>query len=136
MIAEPDPLGGSPFVESLTDEIEAEARDQIAHVDKEYGGMVGAVRAGYVQREIHREAVRYQREVESGDRVVVGVNEYRIENEERPEVFRPDPGARDEILESLGEEDHFNLVTSDVETRWAFERSAPADSARSSSASS
>ena len=96
-----DPLGGAPFVERLTREVEEAARAEIDKIEEDFGGMVGAVRSGYVQREIHREAMRYQREVESGDRVVVGVNDYRIEEDAGAEVFRPDASAREEIFESL-----------------------------------
>ena len=96
-----DPLGGSPFVEALTDEIEEAARAEMQRIDDDYEGMVGAVRAGYVQREIHREAVRYQKAVEGGTRSVVGVNCHRVEDEEPAEAFRPDPSARSEIDASL-----------------------------------
>ena len=95
-----DPLGGSPFVESLTDELERRALALMADVEKR-GGAVAAIEAGFVQREIHKSALAWQRAVESGDQVVVGVNRYRI-GQEDTEVFRPDPGAREEVLADLG----------------------------------
>jgi methylmalonyl-CoA mutase N-terminal domain/subunit len=94
-----DPLGGSPFVEALTDELESRALALMAEVEKR-GGAVQAIEAGFVQREIHKSALAWQKAVESGEQVVVGVNTYRIEEEE-VEVFRPDPGARQEVLADL-----------------------------------
>ncbi|MBI3968352.1 MAG: methylmalonyl-CoA mutase [Chloroflexi bacterium] len=70
-----DPLGGSYFVESLTNQMEAEATKLIEWVERN-GGMVSAIETGLIQREIAREAYRYQRQVESGERVVVGVNKF------------------------------------------------------------
>ena len=70
-----DPLGGAYFVEALTDELEQRARELIARVD-ELGGAVAAIEQGFVQAEIEASAFRYQREVESGERVVVGVNAF------------------------------------------------------------
>ena len=59
-----------------------------------------AIEAGFMQREIHHAALAWQREVEGGQRTVVGVNRYQIE-EEDPELFRPDASARDEVLAGL-----------------------------------
>jgi methylmalonyl-CoA mutase, N-terminal domain len=70
-----DPLGGSYFVESLTDELERLAWDLIERVDA-MGGAVAAIEAGYYQDEIHEAAYRIQRGIESGERVVVGVNRF------------------------------------------------------------
>ncbi|MFB6089994.1 MAG: methylmalonyl-CoA mutase [Halobellus sp.] len=78
-----DPLGGSYAVESLTDEVEAEAREILEAVD-ERGGMLSAVESGWVKRQIQDVAFERQREIESGERVVVGVNEYEVDEE--PEV--------------------------------------------------
>jgi methylmalonyl-CoA mutase N-terminal domain/subunit len=76
----PDPLGGSYFVEKLTLEVEAAAKDYIRRID-EMGGMIPAIEAGFPQAEIAAASYRYQREVEEGERVIVGVN--RFESEER-----------------------------------------------------
>jgi methylmalonyl-CoA mutase N-terminal domain/subunit len=70
-----DPLGGSYYVESLTDRLEAEALQYILRID-EMGGMVAAIGKGYPQREIAASAYRFQRELEAGARVMVGVNRY------------------------------------------------------------
>jgi methylmalonyl-CoA mutase N-terminal domain/subunit len=70
-----DPLAGSYVVEHLTDEVERRAREYIERIDA-MGGALAAIEQGYVQQEIADAAYRYQMEVETGDRVVVGVNEY------------------------------------------------------------
>jgi methylmalonyl-CoA mutase, N-terminal domain len=84
-----DPLGGSYFVERLTDEIEAAAYDYFRRID-ELGGMVRAIERGFPQREIADAAYRYQREVDSGERTVVGVNDYRTDDGEIP-ILKVDP---------------------------------------------
>jgi methylmalonyl-CoA mutase N-terminal domain/subunit len=76
----PDPLGGSYFVEKLTLEVEAAAKDYIRRID-EMGGMLPAIEAGFPQTEVAAASYRYQREVEEGERVIVGVN--RFQSEER-----------------------------------------------------
>lgn len=73
-----DPLGGSYYVESLTDRVEAEALDYIGKID-EMGGMVKAIEEGWVQREIQQSSYEYQKEVESKEQIIVGVNKYQIE---------------------------------------------------------
>jgi methylmalonyl-CoA mutase N-terminal domain/subunit len=87
-----DPLGGSYFVESLTDDMERAAYEYFARID-ELGGMVEAIKRGFPQREIADASFRYQQEVDSRRRVVVGVNEYKLEDEERLELHRPDPAV-------------------------------------------
>ena len=77
-----DPLGGSYFVESLTDELEAARREYIEKIDG-MGGAVAAIEAGYYQDEIHEAAFRIQRGIESGERVVVGVNRF-VDAVEKP----------------------------------------------------
>jgi methylmalonyl-CoA mutase N-terminal domain/subunit len=76
-----DPLAGSYYVEALTDRLEQEAEEIFAEVDA-FGGVVPAIERGYFQREIARSAVRQQHEIERGERLVVGVNEFRVEGEE------------------------------------------------------
>ncbi len=73
---QPDPLGGSYFVEKLTLEIEEAGRRYIRRID-EMGGMIGAIEAGFPQSEIAAASYRYQREVESGERTIVGVNRFQ-----------------------------------------------------------
>jgi len=85
-----DPLGGAYFIESLTDELEEKARELIERVD-ELGGAVAAIEQGFVQAEIDASAFRYQTEVESETRVVVGVNRFSEEGQERVELLQVDP---------------------------------------------
>ncbi len=80
-----DPLAGSYYVESLTDELEAEALDIIDTVD-ERGGMTQAIDAGWVQRQIQDTAFERQEEIEDGDRIIVGVNEFTVEEEEEVDI--------------------------------------------------
>jgi methylmalonyl-CoA mutase, N-terminal domain len=87
-----DPLGGSYFVEVLTDEMERAAYEYFARID-ELGGMVEAIKRGFPQREIADASFRYQQEVDSRRRIVVGVNDYRLEDEEGIELHRPDPAT-------------------------------------------
>ncbi|CAN5514964.1 methylmalonyl-CoA mutase family protein [soil metagenome] len=85
-----DPLGGSYFVEALTDRMEEAAYGYFAKID-ELGGMVEAIKQSYPQREIADAAFTYQREVDSGQRIVVGVNGYTEGGEGRIETLRIDP---------------------------------------------
>jgi methylmalonyl-CoA mutase N-terminal domain/subunit len=85
-----DPLGGSYYVEKLTDELEAEAEGLFRRID-EHGGVVPAVEAGFFRRRIAEASSRYQREVESGDRIVVGVNAFEESGEAPIEIHRVDP---------------------------------------------
>lgn len=84
-----DPLGGAPFVESLTDAVEAEARRILGEID-ERGGALAAVEAGFQQREIHRAAYEHQRAVDAGSRRIVGVNCHTVEEEQAPPIQRID----------------------------------------------
>jgi methylmalonyl-CoA mutase, N-terminal domain len=86
----PDPLGGSWFVEQLTDEMEAAAYDYFARID-ELGGMVEAIRRNFPQREIADAAFAYQREVDERRRIVVGVNDFVAEDEPETPILRIDP---------------------------------------------
>ncbi|MCA9001177.1 MAG: methylmalonyl-CoA mutase, partial [Planctomycetes bacterium] len=94
-----DPLGGSPYIEELTDRLEADALALMDEIEKR-GGSVPAIEQGFMQREIHRSAMQWQRDVESGERTIVGVNQFQVQ-EGRPEIFRPDPEAKAEVLAEL-----------------------------------
>ena len=85
-----DPLGGSYFVEALTDRMEQAAYEQFAKIDQ-LGGMVEAIKQTYPQREIADASFRYQQEVDSERRIVVGVNRYRADEEPPIETLRIDP---------------------------------------------
>ncbi|MDP8911037.1 MAG: methylmalonyl-CoA mutase family protein, partial [Actinomycetota bacterium] len=93
-----DPLGGAYFIESLTEELEARASELIERID-ELGGAVEAVEQGFIQHEIEDAAFRYAEQVESGEKVVVGVNRF-VESENEPiELHRLDPDAERRQLE-------------------------------------
>jgi methylmalonyl-CoA mutase N-terminal domain/subunit len=85
-----DPFGGSIVIEKMTDEIEQGARDYIDRIDQ-MGGTLAAIEQGFQQNEIQSAAYQYQREVESGEKIVVGVNRFRQEGETSPPTFRIDP---------------------------------------------
>jgi methylmalonyl-CoA mutase N-terminal domain/subunit len=85
-----DPFGGAWYVERLTDELEEDATRLIEKIDS-LGGMLQAIEAGWPQREIQEAAYRYQREIEAGDRVLVGVNQYVDEKAEPAEIHTVDP---------------------------------------------
>ncbi|HET6830002.1 MAG TPA: methylmalonyl-CoA mutase family protein [Solirubrobacterales bacterium] len=95
-----DPLGGSYFVEKLTDEMEAAAYDYFARID-ELGGMVRAIEASFPQREIADAAFEHQAALERGERIMVGVNEFRVDDDELTEIHRPDPAAERRQRERL-----------------------------------
>jgi methylmalonyl-CoA mutase N-terminal domain/subunit len=87
-----DPVGGAYFVESMTNEIEAGAAEYLARIEG-MGGAVAAIEAGWIQDEIHESAFRIQQGIESGDRVVVGVNRFIEDQEEPVELHRVDEEA-------------------------------------------
>jgi methylmalonyl-CoA mutase N-terminal domain/subunit len=89
-----DPLGGSYYVESLTNRIEEEAAGYIRRID-EMGGAPAAIEQGYVQKEIQESAYAYQRQIESEERVVVGLNRFQTEEEPLTDLLRVDPSVRE-----------------------------------------
>jgi methylmalonyl-CoA mutase N-terminal domain/subunit len=93
-----DPLGGSYYIEALTDELETRAWELIERID-ELGGGVAAVEQGFVQGEIENAAFKWQQEVESGERVIVGVNKYAADSELPIELQAIDPDAERRQLE-------------------------------------
>ncbi len=96
-----DPLGGSWAIESLTDKIEEEAMKYFAEIDRR-GGMRQAIEEGYPQREIQNAAYEWQNSVDSGERVIVGVNKYQTEDEEEPVDFlKVDPALGDKQSKKL-----------------------------------
>ena len=95
-----DPLGGSYFVEALTDRMEEAAYEYFAKID-ELGGMVEAIKQSYPQREIADASFRYQQEVESGERIVVGVNSYQDLDEQPLPILRIDPALERKQVDRL-----------------------------------
>ena len=104
-----DPLAGSYWVEHLTSELERLALELIERVDA-FGGMLPAIEAGWIQQQIHEAAYRWQREVESGERVVVGVNRFAQDDPAAAPPFRPDATVERSRADFLG--------------RWRAEREA------------
>jgi len=100
--AEPDPLGGSEYVEKLTHEIEHAAEEYIERID-EIGGTLRAIEDGYIQREIQNAAYEYQQKVEKGEAVVVGVNKFQEQEATSPIVFKTDPAIEQKQIERVRE---------------------------------
>lgn len=88
-----DPLGGSYFIESLTDEVEKKAWEIINRIDA-MGGSVGAIENGYMQDEIAASAFTYQKKIESGEKIIVGVNQFQVEKGEPIPGFKIDDHIR------------------------------------------
>ncbi|HVI43374.1 MAG TPA: methylmalonyl-CoA mutase family protein [Chitinophaga sp.] len=95
-----DPLAGSFYVESLTDEVEQKAWELIHKIDA-MGGAVSAIEQGFVQDEIARSAYLYQQAVENNEKIIVGVNKFTVEETDAPEVFRIDDSIRQVQTERL-----------------------------------
>ena len=95
-----DPLGGSYYVEELTREIFDRAEAYIKKID-DMGGAAAAIEKGFVQREIQDSAYRYQREIERGERVVVGLNRFQVQEEKPKNLLRVDPALRLSQIEEL-----------------------------------
>jgi methylmalonyl-CoA mutase N-terminal domain/subunit len=95
-----DPLGGSYYVEDLTNRLEAEAYDYFARIEK-LGGVVPAIKENFFQREIADASFRYQHEVEQKQRIVVGVNRYQLADEPELEILRIDPALEGKQIERV-----------------------------------
>jgi methylmalonyl-CoA mutase N-terminal domain/subunit len=96
----PDPLAGSYFVESLTEEVEKLAWEYIAKID-EMGGAVAAIEAGYQMDEIEQSAYEYTKSIDDDERVIVGVNKFTVDVEPEPNVFPIDPSLQTSQVERL-----------------------------------
>jgi methylmalonyl-CoA mutase N-terminal domain/subunit len=121
-----DPLGGSYYLEDLTNRIEAQAYEYFDRIEQ-LGGVVAAIKENFFQREIAEASFRYQQEVERGERIVVGVNRYVLEDERPPEILKIDAaleGRQIERVQALrGRRD-----SAAVEARLAALKAAAADS--------
>ncbi|HEX3267883.1 MAG TPA: methylmalonyl-CoA mutase family protein [Gaiellaceae bacterium] len=95
-----DPLGGSYYLEDLTNRLEAEAYDYFDRIEK-LGGVIQAIKENFQQREIAEASFRYQAEVEAKQRIVVGVNRYRLEDEPELELLRIDPALEQKQIERV-----------------------------------
>ncbi len=113
-----DPLGGSEYIESLTDEIEQGARRYIDRIDA-MGGTLAAIEKGFIQGEIQNAAYEYQRAVESGAQIVVGQNKFQSEERDTMKPFRLDPSLEEKQKQKLRE---VRADRSDGEFRASLER--------------
>ena len=95
-----DPLGGSYYVEDLTNRLEAEAYDYFDRIEK-LGGVIPAIKENFFQREIADASFRYQHEVEQKQRIIVGVNRYELEDEPEIEILRIDPTLEGKQIERV-----------------------------------
>ncbi len=95
-----DPLGGSYYIEALTNKIEEDVWTYINKID-ELGGAVQAIEKGFMQREIQQSAYAYQRQIESGERVVVGVNKFQMETEKLKGLLKVNPAVAEKQVEKL-----------------------------------
>ncbi|MBS4025599.1 MAG: methylmalonyl-CoA mutase family protein [Clostridia bacterium] len=95
-----DPLAGSYYIESLTNEIERQAMDYLQKID-ELGGAVKAIELGFMQREIQNSAYSYQKEIESGERIVIGVNKFTMDKEKPGKLLRVDQTVQAQQEEKL-----------------------------------
>ena len=96
-----DPLGGSYYVEHLTNELEKQAYDYFDRIER-LGGVVAAIKDNFFQREIADASFRYQSEVEAEQRVVVGVNRYLVDEEQEPELLKIDSALERKQIERVG----------------------------------
>jgi len=96
-----DPLGGSYYVESLTDEMETKIGETIGKIESD-GGIVKLIESGQIQRELARQSYQLQTRISSGEKILVGVNKFRVKEEERDlEVYKTDPATIDRQLARL-----------------------------------
>ena len=95
-------MAGSYYLEYLTDKIESQAWDYIKKID-EMGGMVAAIENGWVQKEIHESAYRQQKMIDDGEKIIVGVNKFQIEEDHKPEILKVDPSIGEKQVKKLEE---------------------------------
>ncbi len=95
-----DPLAGSYFIEAMTDRIEREAEDYISKIDS-LGGMISAIENGFVQTEIQNAAYKFEKELESSERIVVGVNKFQNNEDQKPELLKIDMKVQEEQIKFL-----------------------------------
>ena len=95
-----DPLAGSYFIEALTDQIEKEAWEYILKIDA-LGGMITAIENGYVQAEIQEAAYKFEKQIENNERIVVGVNKFKINENQKPQLLKIDEKVQGEQIKFL-----------------------------------
>src|SRR5881394_3273737 len=95
-----DPLGGSYFIETLTNEVEEKAWKLIEKIDV-MGGSVSAIEQGFIQNEIMRSAYEYQRQVENNEKIIVGLNKFQVQEDRSPSIFKVDDSIRQVQIQKL-----------------------------------
>jgi methylmalonyl-CoA mutase, N-terminal domain len=95
-----DPLAGSYYVEAMTDQIEKEAEDYINKIDA-MGGMIEAIETGYVQMEIQKAAYKFEKEMENGNKIVVGINKFQSDEDEELELLKINMNVQEEQIKFL-----------------------------------
>jgi methylmalonyl-CoA mutase N-terminal domain/subunit len=95
-----DPLGGSYYIENLTNELEKGAQEYLDRIE-DMGGAISAIESGYIQHEIQEASYAYQKAIDDGQKVIVGVNRFVEEGEQPAMLFRPDPASEKAQIESL-----------------------------------
>src|SRR5215813_876942 len=95
-----DPVGGSYAIETLTDEIEQEVMQYLEKIESS-GGMLSAIESGWVQNQIHESAYRYQQSIETKERIIVGVNDFQVDDEQKIPIHVGDPAVESAQIESL-----------------------------------
>jgi len=118
-----DPVGGSEHIESLTAEIERGVHEYLRQIE-EAGGTLRAIETGWIQNQIQSAAYDYQREIESGQRVIVGVNRFQQEDERSDATFKLDPALERSQVESLRQVRASRSASQVAEKLAALERAA------------
>ena len=117
-----DPLGGSYYLEHMTNELERQAYDYFDRIEK-IGGVVEAIKENFFQREIAEASFQYQCEVEANERIVVGVNGYQLENEAPQDILKVDPALEgkqiDRVKELRGRRDSSKVEAAIAELKQA-----------------
>ncbi|GAB4296785.1 MAG: methylmalonyl-CoA mutase family protein [Ignavibacteriaceae bacterium] len=121
-----DPLAGSYFIEYMTDRIEDEAFSYISKIDN-LGGVISAIESGYIQNEIQQAAYKFEKELEAGERIVVGVNKYQADEDEPKDILKIDMNVQNDqikFLRRVKSERNNQLVNQALE---ALEKAAQGD---------
>lgn len=121
-----DPIAGSFYVEHLTDEIQTRVEEYLAQIEK-VGGAQRAIETGFVNREVQESAWQFQKAVDENKRTVVGVNKYAMDQEIKPRLLHPDPGAQEKQRARLRE-----LRANRDDARWSESLRALENAARGS----
>jgi methylmalonyl-CoA mutase, N-terminal domain len=111
-------VGGSYAIEGLTDQMEEEVTQYLEKIDSA-GGMLAAIESGWVQGQIHEAAYKYQQSIENKERIIVGVNEFRIDEEQKIVIHLGDPAIEAAQIESLS---NVRLTRDSNAVRLALER--------------